>query len=385
MRECGREVMGFYPTPPVVVKQIARLLHTGGKKVTILDAGAGDGSAVQLLSEHLEGKPELYGVELDKSRWEQANEKFKKTGGKCQRAAVEDLRVSKGASILWFNPPYDNIRGFRRTESVMFDATHNWAVVGGLIICILPEEYIFNNYKYGFTDAFNSVYEELGLWRFPDGEYEKFNQWVVIGRRRPKRINTRWNGPEPWKYKRDHTTLDEAQNTFDVPEAKHKVVLRVVRISEPLIYDTIEQSPVRGALLREAITPAAPTERPLLPLKEGHLALALAGGLCDSVVEAENTRFLVKGSLTSETRKVSSGEKTNKDGEVTHLVDTYRTVYRMTVRCLLENGTIEDYSSLDDEEPKEEVKPKAQDAAPRKANRRAARMLSRHQFNTDWR
>jgi hypothetical protein len=130
------------------------------------------------------------------------------------------------------------------------------------------------------------------------------------------------------------------------------VTLRRTRLGNDVIVDALSRSPLRSGLLREAAAPAPPIGRPLLPLKHGHLALALAGGLCDGVIESGSNRFLIKGTLASAIRRVSTKDQVGPDGGKIAEIDTYRTRYEMNVRCLRSDGTIENYTSA---EPAAEV------------------------------
>ncbi len=121
--------------------------------------------------------------------------------------------------------------------------------------------------------------------------------------------------------------------------------LRRTRLGNDVILDTLSRSPLRSALLREVAAPTPPIGRPLLPLKAGHLALVLAGGLCDGIIEANGTRYLIIGTLTSALRKVSTKDQLDDRGVKTAEIDTFRTRYEMSVRCLRNDGTIENYSS----------------------------------------
>jgi len=136
--------------------------------------------------------------------------------------------------------------------------------------------------------------------------------------------------------------------------------LRRTRLGNDVIVDAVSRSPLRSGLLREAAAPAPSIGRPLLPLKAGHLALALAGGLCDGVIDANGNRFLIKGTLATAVRRVSTKPQVDETGITTALIDTYRTKYEMAVRCLRSDGSIENYSSAEPETEKIETEVNAE-------------------------
>ena len=127
------------------------------------------------------------------------------------------------------------------------------------------------------------------------------------------------------------------------------VTLRRTCLGNDVIVDSISRSPLRAGLLREAAASAPPIGRPLLPLKAGHLALALAGGLCDGIIESGGSRFLIKGTLTSAVRRVSTKPQIDDSGNKVAEIDTFRTRYEMSVRCLRHDGSIENYTSAETE------------------------------------
>lgn len=111
---------------------------------------------------------------------------------------------------------------------------------------------------------------------------------------------------------------------------------------DEVILNSVFKSPLRHALLREA--PEQPLARPPLPLRSGHVALLLAGGLESEIEDPEQGRFLVKGKLIKADKKYKTEEKTGRNGE-TFEVDVYRTQYELAVTVLRYTGDVEKYTS----------------------------------------
>ncbi len=143
----------------------------------------------------------------------------------------------------------------------------------------------------------NGNLSSSALWRYPEPEYADFKQCVLIARRREKALNKtkltfpRWAAaPGTWPVLRDDMKpVTTIQPVTKIP------TLRRIRLGDDVILDSISRSPLRAGLLREAAAPEPPIGRPLLPLKAGHLALALAGGLCDGIIEAGGTSVFDQG------------------------------------------------------------------------------------------
>jgi hypothetical protein len=317
MREIGRIQQGYYPTQNRIVRAVSGLFKLPAQSngaVTVLDAGCGTGQAIYDL----------------RNAWLE----------RCPDGSV---------SLLWFNPPYDRIRGAGRSEPALFSKVKDWpGKAGGLLLLIVPD-YVLADSGSGLAMAVERDYELLGLWRYPEPEHAAFKQCVLLARRREKALNKtrllfpRWAcDPAVWPI-----LPDTPQPVADLCPVRGNLSLRRVRLSDDLLLDTVSRSALRGAMLREATAAAPPIGRPLLPLKHGHLALALAGGLCDGIVQKNGVRFLVKGTLTSAIRKVATKDSFNSDGIKTAEIDTYKTRYEMSARCLLDNGSIENHTSAE--------------------------------------
>ena len=364
MREIGRVKQGFFPTQDRIVRAVSGLFRLPSQcngTINVLDAGCGNGQAIYDLRQHwFETRPDLrvslHGIESDKTRCQQAAQLLANGpgGGSALWATIEDTYLDGNTSLLWFNPPYDRCRGVGRTELTLFNKVKDWpAKSGGLLLLIVPD-HILADADVGLATAVEREYELLGLWRYPEPEYSEFRQCVLIARRREKALKNvrllspRWaSNPSSWP-----VLPDNPPPVAELRPMRGTLTLRRSRLSNEVIHDAISRSPLRGGMLREATAAAPPIGRPLLPLKHGHLALALAGGLCDGIVEKDGVRFLIKGTLSSAIRKTGTKDSIGPDGEKVAEIDTYRTRYEMNVRCLLEDGTIEDYTSA---EPAEEM------------------------------
>jgi hypothetical protein len=359
MREIARAQQGFFPTQDRIVRAVASLfkLPTAQQdSLVVLDAGCGTGKAISDLWEAwLAWQPDLnltlLGIESDKNRCHQASELLARSNGNVLWSAIEDATVDQPVSLLYFNPPFDRVRGVGRTEHLLFNRVKEWPARGtGLLLMIVPD-YVLADADVGLATAVERDYELLGLWRYPEPQYADFKQCVLLARRREKALNKtllvfpRWAvEPSKWPVLRD-----DMKPVATIQPVQKTVTLRRTRLGNDVIVDAVSRSPLRSGLLREAAASAPPIGRPLLPLKHGHLALALAGGLCDGVIESGGNRFLIKGTLSSAVRRISTKPQVDDNGNTVAQIDTYRTRYEMNVRCLRSDGSIENYSSAEPE------------------------------------
>lgn len=365
MREIARAAQGHFPTQPRIVKSIGNLFRLPGNSlVTVLDAGCGTGQAIhELRDEWFAGQRgsaamvRLYGLESDRGRWEQASKLLAQGpgGGKALWAAIEDAAASEpGASMLFFNPPYDRIRGMGRQEKMLFERVKNWCARGGHLVLIVPDKVLADTAS-GLAVAVERDYSVLAVFRYPEPEYRQFKQCVLVAQRRERALARErvafpaWaREPSSWSILPD--ACPGSPWPIQLRPAPSDLRLRRTTLGADVLQDTLKRSPLRSAMLHEVLADSPAVERPLLPLKEGHLALALAGGLCDGIIERDGERFLVKGTLDRQTRRVAQRPKYDTHGEVSHIVDVWRTIYSMNVRCLRDDGRIEDYGSHTEDE-----------------------------------
>ncbi len=290
MREIARVQQGFFPTQDRIVHTVANLFKfppTQSGPIVILDAGCGTGQGIHdlreaWLAQRSDLKATLLGIESDKSRYEKAANLLPSGvgGGTVLWSAIEDTAVDHPVSLLYFNPPYDRIRGVSRTELTLFNRVKEWPTKSTGILCMIVPDYVLSDPDVGLATAVEREFEIVGLWRYPEPKYADFKQCVLLARRRDKALNKtrltfpRWAAtPDAWPVL--HDSMTPVATIFPVAKIP---TLRRARLGNDVILDLISRSPLRAGLLREAAAPAPPIGRPLLPLKAGHLALVLAGG-----------------------------------------------------------------------------------------------------------
>ena len=333
-----------------MISTLVRLPESG--QTVVLDAGCGTGKAIVDLREAwLKRQPDLsvtlLGIESDKGRHQQAQELLSSIGGSALWSSIEDTWLEGSVSLLWFNPPYDKIRGAGRLEVSLFNQVKDWpARDQGLLVLIVPDN-VLADADTALAVAVERDYELLGLWRYPEPEYAVFKQCVLIARRRPRALNKTNVLFPAWARKPENWPIlsDDIRPVATLQAGQRLPKLWRSRLGNEIILDTVGRSPLRGSMLREATSTAPKVGRPLLPLKPGHLALALAGGLCDGIIEANGERFLVKGSLSSAVRKSATKDQLGPDGEKVAEIDVFRTHYEMNCRCLRNDGRLENYPS----------------------------------------
>lgn len=268
MRLRGKAKAGFYPTPPRVVEEILRLLDPV-PPVAVLDPCAGEGDALLALKRGL--KAQALGIELSRERAKKAVRK-----GLAVYQGDAFGFEGEGFGLLWLNPPYDHGEG----ERLELTFLRHWTPAlkpGGVLVYIIPE---------GILDQVapfvTSHFRVEGVYRFPEPEYQDFRQVVVLGVREevpllPSTLRVEGSLPAPLKLR--------------VPPSEKAFLRRRENLDPEKVLKALERSP----LFEEA---RARDFQPLLPLKNAHLALMLAGGLMDNgVVWLEGRPYLVRGQV----------------------------------------------------------------------------------------
>lgn len=190
------EKAGYFPLPAAVTHLI--LTHiTAPEGGRILDPCAGEGAALVTLAETLNLKP--FGVELHEERAQTAREAVQNLAARqlTQSRSVQlpdqtrilndsylNLITSKnGYNLLYLNPPYDWDKEDGRLEYQWLWKSRPRLQPGGLLVYVVPR-HILKMRKAAKYIA--SHYDQVRVYRFPDGEYERFKQIVLFGVRRPK-------------------------------------------------------------------------------------------------------------------------------------------------------------------------------------------------------
>ena len=340
-RELSRVQCGHFRTQVRVVQALSKLIDPGTTgPVTLLDCCCGTGAAVAELKRAWNAPHvKTLGIEIDAGRALEAEKNL----DEVLHASIEDSKPSTGASAVLGNLPYDTVRGEGRLEEILFEHVKTWTMRGGLLVLIVPESLL--EYRWSFTQQIERCYDVLAVFKYPEPERSEFHQAVLVGRRRPKDLDA-WDViPTGWQ-ENDWPTLPLHGPSRWTLKPSGPVTLRRIEVPDELLSQTIAKSPLRFALLREAMAPEPGLARPVLPLRPGHVAMLLASGLDNlTITLPDGSKARVKGSLVKTRRKVAEETKEDADGEAVATVDRYRDVFDLRVKTLESNGQISNFNS----------------------------------------
>lgn len=177
--------MGYYPTDPDHVTLITRgIAFPSGITTNLLDPCCGTGVALRRMATG--NNCFCYGVELDRSRAEQAQAQLHRVGF----GSFFGAHISFGAfHVVFLNPPYLSVLsengGRSRDEKRFLLESLPLLTRGGLMVYIVPYYRLTEDICRVFCDNF----EDVSIHRFMDGEFKKFKQVAVMGLRRQRTDN----------------------------------------------------------------------------------------------------------------------------------------------------------------------------------------------------
>jgi superfamily II DNA or RNA helicase len=317
MRLAAVEKMGYYPTPPSIFPLIAKwLVAPSGKPWRLLDPCCGKGE-VAALAELVGGESESWGVEISPARAEEAAQCLTKV----HNTAWQGVRAYD-VSLLYLNPPYDNdYDGAEKRIEIEFLRTGLEALpVGGILVYVVPQRVL------GFQAVGRMLagyFHDLAIRRFPDGEYERFSQIVVFGRRR------RYVLPSPDDLHAVNCLTDEQLQPLNEPAAPWPLPI----LPSPAKANFRRVDVTKSEKIARAHAVGWPEDllnamqareriacRPAMPLKKGHVAMMMASGLMGTL---RLGNMLVKGRVVK--RQDTYEEEDEKGRKVTVTRDKFTT------------------------------------------------------------
>ena len=339
--------MGFYPTPVEVVQQIKTMLDIA-PNARLIDTCCGEGKTLKIIAEGNEAK--TYGVELDRERFLKSKENLDHV---LWADAVNEFVCSRGVfGLLWLNPPYDTQEGAFEQEKARLECeflSDHWRYLqdGGVLVYIVPFSILERVEAF-----FQRRCKNLAVLSFPYRYYWHFKQVVVMCvKGRPGKDEALRNreifrmaiGMGEDIAPDELPTTANAGLVYEVPAVKEKdedFVFRSFRMDPDEALERLKTSFVGDKARHYVFPPTGMTNiRPLMPLREGHLAMLLASGMMNGEVIGENgQRLIVKGSVRN------ALDKTVKETKTT--ISTFETTHHeITVRAIcfdpLEIVTIE--------------------------------------------
>jgi hypothetical protein len=342
MRLAAQMRGGFYPAYPQAVAHIAeRLRPPLGRTFAILDPCAGEGAAIRQLGELL-GCPEAvtFAIELDEGRADALHAAL--PGAQViAPASFFGCRASlRSFSFIWLNPPFDDGYGGHRVEDQFLRTAPDWLMPGGVMALVCPDHVIGE-----YSDArrhFATYYENCTVVPFPPA-HRPFNEVAVLGHKRARPQAEQWDSSfaKAWE-----AVQVPADFVYRIPAGDGPKVFRKVEPTEAELQGMLARSPLRSHL---AVPPAVQTPSPPLALGIGHVALLLASGHLDGVVQLPGQPpRVVRGTSRKRSFVSDVSDTVNADGSVTTRTTISERI-DLVVRTVDPGGTIQTFLETDAE------------------------------------
>jgi hypothetical protein len=336
MRLEAQAKSGYYPLDLQAVPHIAAKIECSSK-ATIFDPCCGAGDAVVAIAEEMGiDKANVYAAEMDEGRHAVAKTRIRNCFG-----PVDWLESPSygNASIFYVNPPFDDeLGGGGRVEWRFLQKIANQASPGSILVAVLPER---TATSWRTFEVLTRYFDRLRCAPFP---FEtKFQEHLIFGVRRK------------FEARADYNLFDDTYccKSVDLIPPYSATDGGCVRVEKRFYTAQEIEQAIRGSMADEILKlNHAEAARELVPpmrLSKGHIALLLASGMLDGVVEPPGEKpHVVRGS----TRKIVT-EQTVKEEKKVKVHKTEQ--IKLTIKIADENGitTLEDKIENEAEQPPE--------------------------------
>ena len=308
MRILGLAKGGYYKCPPEALRRLTQMFVRADDDgvIRVLDPCAGEGEALQAVCTRLNGT--AFAVELQRDRANTCRSLFENVvWGDAFR-----MRMTGGSmSMVVLNPPYDNGAASGNAYEAKFLKELDRALtVGGVLVYLVPIDRLA-----AAASWVAGHYDNVHVWKFPQAEYEVYEQVALVGsRRRNYRRNDQ--GMEFLEAiaggRISLAELPESgEITIPVPTVwPGQVTFESAEIDEDALIEALHGkfSAWNHGGLRERLWPSgAYHARPLMPLTRGHLAQLLAAGYLDNrIVNTDQGKLLVKGQIRKQRDEIEN-------------------------------------------------------------------------------
>jgi hypothetical protein len=341
--------MGYYPTETEHARLIARGIEfPEGVSANLLDPCCGCGIALQTMA--LEHECITYGIELDRHRAEEAVARLNRVGF----GSYFHSRISQEAfHLLLLNPPYLSVMtesgSNARSEKRFLIDCYSHLMYGGLIIYVIPYYRLTADICRVLCDNF----DDLTVWKFMDGEFEKYRQIAVMGVRCKRR-----DGSKMVQALASLALIpDKLPEISGLPKGRYRLPETAAKVNlfkgaQFNVYEMAEQLKRSASFskLFEKSKLDSRYKRPLLPLSIGQVGLIGGSGLINGLVECD-TPHIIKGRIVKE-KIISKEENLNSKGELksTTVFETHSN--KMVFNLLTSQGfvSLSDYGNKDEED-----------------------------------
>lgn len=338
MRDAARLKAGFFPISNQALDHVLKAIELEAPADShIIDTCAGEGEALLHLATALEiPAANTWAIELDRARGESLAAKLPE-GNVLTPASFFGCSIKANAfSLVYCNPPFDDLGGGMRVEQAFFNTAIDLVAPGGLFIGVFTER-VVNDY---LKNPIMSYCERVAIEPLP-AEHRPYGEVFVVGRRREQIVDYR---KIDWNWMRSCTIRPRS---FRVEPSTGPLAGRwpkwaKVAPTNDELYELMQRSPLRKHLDPPTVVEAMP--RPPLALSKGHLALMLASGYLNGLVEPDGEPPHVVRGTASKVEELAEVDEDEGEHQ-TKTTSIYRERIQLTVRAVAADGEIKTFCS----------------------------------------
>ncbi len=340
--------LGFFPAAPEAVTMIACRLKPPSKPFAMLDPCAGKGAAIAQLAAALGCRPELvHAVELEADRAAELRAALPAAQVLAPASAFGCVASYGGFALAYANPPYgDQYGGQGRTEDAWLKHVTPWLAPHGILVLVCPESVIQSKY-FGVPHFLTEWFHSVAVLPFPAAA-RHYQEVAVLAIKRPRPLEE----DECQKlYGSYAPSWDDIQAPpgyqYQIPSAGPPKRFQKVEPTEEELAAALAGSPLRDRWRERA---AFQLPSPPLALGTGHLALLLASGHLDGLVQPPGeSPHLVRGTSRKKQYLVGREESETEKGESV-VKTTYGERMELIVRAVDLSGSIKTFGSEPEEQ-----------------------------------
>jgi len=292
--------LGYYPTDPDNIGLILKgIRFPEGVATNLLDPCCGCGRALRQIANG--NNCFTYGVELDTSRADDAQTRLHRVGF----GSYFYSQISREAfHLLFLNPPYLSVLngsgGRARHEKRFLVESLCHLAYGGLLVYVIPYYRLTPDICQVLADNF----DQLGLWRFTDGEFKKFKQVAVMGVRKP-----RDDEPQDTRWLEWFSVHPESIPCLtELPGERYALPARPLEVrafkGEKFNKKELERQLSRSDSFQRMMAHReldSGVKRPPLPLSISQIGLIGGSGMINGLIQCD-TPHIIKGRIVKVTR-----------------------------------------------------------------------------------
>jgi hypothetical protein len=305
--------MGYYPTDLGNLEHLlGGITFPPGVTTNLLDPCCGEGLALKKLA--VGNNCMTYGIELDESRANAAQEELHRVGF----GSFYHSRISREAfHLLFLNPPYLTTMtegGLKaRDEKKFLVEAMPTLMIGGLLVYVIPYYRLTPDICTILADNFT----DISVHRFTDDEFKRFRQVAVTGTR-IKRIDGKEAGETLSEFAhypdKIPSITDMVKGRYALPaKSKTVEVFKGAVFNEAELARQLKASKSLDSLFQNK-TKSEGVRRPPLPFSFAQLGLIGGSGLINGLIECE-TPHVIKGRIVK-AAKTEMSNVTDEDGRL---------------------------------------------------------------------